>query len=381
LSTKDNALASLVRIAPGALVIGRPLPWDVYDADGNVLLRQGYVIQTESQLEHLFERGRFKPRKIDLPKEEEFQDNRQRNPFADYAELLITLETTINAITSREESAEKRLLGLSRMLERTCVEAPDATLALVHLYSVNPNIHEQILFYGILCQFIARQFGLDTKRTRILTAAALSANLALVPVADKLNSSNIILSREQREVIQKHPDRSVRALESAGITNKLLHKIIAQHHEYADGSGYPENLSGTDILPEAEILALAERYVAMITKRAYRNRMDIIEARKMVSTLADGKFRPAVPRALLEVLGYYPPGVLVRLDNNEVGVVTRRANKSRGPFVQAIFNPRGHRYNGTFERDTSLMDYMIREPEEPETMPSMDFSMLWGFRS
>ncbi|XKH02360.1 phosphohydrolase [Marinobacter nauticus] len=374
-------MASLVRIAPGALVIGRPLPWDVYDADGNVLLRQGYVIQTDSQLEHLFERGRFKPRKIDLPKEEEFHDNRQRNPFADYAQLLITLETTINAITSREESAEKRLLGLSRMLERTCMEAPDATLALVHLYSVNPNIHEQILFYGILCQFIARQFGLDNKRTRILTAAALSANLALVPVADKLNSSNIILSREQREVIQKHPDRSIRALESAGITNKLLHKIIAQHHEYADGSGYPENLSGTDILPEAEILALAERYVAMITKRAYRNRMDIIEARKMVSTLADGKFRPAVPRALLEVLGYYPPGVLVRLDNNEVGVVTRRANKSRGPFVQAIFNPRGHRYNGTFERDTSLMDYMIREPEEPETMPSMDFSMLWGFRS
>jgi HD-GYP domain-containing protein (c-di-GMP phosphodiesterase class II) len=381
LSTKDNALASLVRIAPGALVIGRPLPWDVYDADGNVLLRQGYVIQTNSQLEHLFERGRFKPRKIDLPQEEEFQDNRKRNPFADYAELLITLETTINAITSREESAEKRLLGLSRMLERTCVEAPDATLALVHLYSVNPNIHEQILFYGILCQFIARQFGLDNKRTRILTAAALSANLALVPVADKLNSSNIILSREQREVIQKHPDRSIRALEAAGITNKLLHKIIAQHHEYSDGSGYPENLSGSDILPEAEILALAERYVAMITKRAYRTRMDIIKARKMVSTLADGKFRPAIPRALLDVLGYYPPGVLVRLDNNEVGVVTRRANKSRGPFVQAIFNPRGHRYNGTFERDTSLMDYMIREPEEPETMPSMDFSMLWGFRS
>ena len=372
---------SLVRIAPGALVIGRPLPWDVFDSDGNVLLRQGYVIQTESQLEHLFERGRFKPRKMSPYKKAEFEDNRQRNPFADYAELLLTLETTLNAITSREESAQKRLLGLSRMLERTCMEAPDASLALVHLYSVNPNIHEQILFYGILCQFTARQFGLDEKRTRILTAAALAANLALVPVADKLNSSNIILSQQQRAVIEKHPDRSIKALEAAGIDNKLLLKIIAQHHEYADGSGYPDNLSGSDILPEAEILALAERYVAMITKRAYRNRMDITEARQMIANLADGKFRPAIPRALLEVLGKYPPGVLVRLDNNEVGVITRRANKSRGPFVQAIFNPRGHRYNGTFERDTSLLDYMIREPEEPETMPSMDFSLLWGFRS
>ena len=372
---------SLVKIAPGALEIGRPLPWDVYDAHGKVLLRQGYVIQTESQLDHLFERGRFKPRKIDRPQKAEFEDNRHRNPFADYAELLITLESTITAITNREESAQKRLLGLSRMLERTCVEAPDASLALVHLYSINPNIHEQILFYGILCQFTARQFGLDNKRTRILTAAALSANLALVPVADKLNSSNLILSQQQRSVIQKHPDRSIQALEAAGIDNSFLLKIIAQHHEYADGSGYPDNLSGTEILPEAEILALAERYVAMITKRAYRNRMDITQAREMVSSLADGKFRPAVPRALLELLGKYPPGTLVRLDNNEVGVVTRRANQSRGPFVQAIFNPRGHRYNGTFERDTSLMDYMIREPAEPETMPSMDFSLLWGFRS
>jgi len=48
---------SLIRIAPGALTIGKPLPWDVFDAEGNILLRQGYVIQTNSQLEQLFERG------------------------------------------------------------------------------------------------------------------------------------------------------------------------------------------------------------------------------------------------------------------------------------------------------------------------------------
>lgn len=48
---------SLVRIAPGALVVGRPLPWTVYDADGKVLLRQGYVIHSESQLEQLFQRA------------------------------------------------------------------------------------------------------------------------------------------------------------------------------------------------------------------------------------------------------------------------------------------------------------------------------------
>jgi len=374
-------LTELVRIAPGALTIGRPLPWDVYDADGNILLRQGYVIQTDSQLEQLFERGRFKPRKIERPQEETFEDTRDRNPFADYPDLLHSLEATLKAITDSDPSAQKRLLGLARKIERSCTESPDATLALVHLYSIGPVIHEQILFYAILCQFIGRQFGLEEKRVAVLTAAALTANLALVPIADKLNASNTVLNDEQRGVIRKHPERSIQALQAAGIDNKLLLTIIAQHHEQADGSGYPKGLSGTEIRPEAEILALAERYVAMITKRAYRQRMNVADARKLIANLADGKFRPAIPKALLQILGEYPPGILVRLENNEVGVVTRRPVRARGPFVKAIFGPRGNRYSGTFERDTSEPDFGIQSLEEPEIMPSMDFSLVWGFRS
>ena len=374
-------MTELVRIAPGALTIGRPLPWDVYDADGNILLRQGYVIQTDSQLEQLFERGRFKPRKIERPQEETFEDTRDRNPFADYPDLLHSLEATLKAITDSDPSAQKRLLGLARMIERTCAESPDATLALVHLYSIGPVIHEQILFYAILCQFIGRQFGLEEKRVAVLTTAALTANLALVPIADKLNASNTVLNDEQRGVIRKHPERSIQALQAAGIDNKLLLTIIAQHHEQADGSGYPKGLSGTEIRPEAEILALAERYVAMITKRAYRQRMNVADARKLIANLADGKFRPAIPKALLQILGEYPPGILVRLENNEVGVVTRRPVRARGPFVKAIFGPRGNRYTGTFERDTSEPDFGIQSLEEPEVMPSMDFSLVWGFRS
>ncbi|MBN7768772.1 phosphohydrolase [Marinobacter daepoensis] len=373
-------MADLIRIAPGALTIGKPLPWDVFDGDGNILLRQGYVIQTNSQLEQLFERGRFKPRNIEKPGEEVVEAAGNCNPFADYGALLNALESTLEAITSGDPTAQKRLLELSQRLDNACEEAPDATLALIHLYSISPTIHEQILFYGILCHLVARQFGLDNKRASVLGAAALTANLALVPVADQLNASNKVLTDEQRAVIRRHPTRSIEALKAAGITNPLLLRIIAQHHEQADGSGYPNGLSGADILPEAEILALSERYVAMITRRAYRKRMNIAEARKLIATLADGKFRPAIPRALLQVLGDHPPGMLVRLVNNEVGVVTRRAVLARGPFVQAIFDTHGNRYNGTLERDTSMLEYNVRSPEEPEILPSIDVSLLWGFR-
>lgn len=373
-------MSDLVRIAPGALVIGKPLPWTVFDSSGNLLLRQGHVIHSNAQLEQLFERGLFKPRQIHKAVEENFEDTRARNPFADYPELLDTVEVTLTSIANKESSARSRLLGLTRMISRMCDEAPDASLGLIHLYSVEPRFYEQILFYGILCHFIAREFGLSGKRASVLTAAALTANLALVPVADKLNASKKVLSDQERGVIRTHPERSINALEAAGIDNQLLLRTVLQHHERADGSGYPQGLSGTDILPEAEIIALAERYIAMITRRAYRDRLGIADARRLINNMADGHLRPAIPRSLLKVLTDYPPGILVRLVNEEIAVVTGRPVHARGPFVKAIINPRGERYNGTFERDCSQLDYNIRQQEEPETMPSMDFGLVWGLR-
>jgi hypothetical protein len=373
-------LSDLVRIAPGALAIGKPLPWTVYDSSGNLLLRQGHVIQTNAQLEQLFERGLFKPRVIRKAIEETLEDTRARNPFADYPKLLKSLEVTLTSITDREPNARSLLLDLTRMITRMCEEAPDASLGLIHLYCIEPGFLEQILFYGILCHFIAREFGLSETRSSVLTAAALTANLALVPVADKLNASRKVLSDQQREVIRTHPERSGKALEAAGIDNQLLLRAVLQHHERADGSGYPRRLSGTDILPEAEIIALAERYIAMISRRAYRDRLGIAEARRLINNMADGHLRPAIPRSLLKVLTDYPPGTLVRLANEEIAVVTARPVHLRGPFVKAIINPRGERYNGTFERNCSHPDYNIRQQEEPETMPSMDFGLVWGLR-
>ena len=374
-------MPNLVRVAPGALVVGKPLPWTVYDDRGNVLLRQGYVIQNESQLEQLFERGLFQPRKTGRKEEQEvFDDNRERNPFTDYPLLLKTLETTLTAISRGQGNADSRLQGLVRLIDRICREAPDPCLALVHLYSVEPTAYEQTLFYAIICQFVANQLGLEDDRTRTLLHAALTANIALLPFLDKLNASRRSLSEEQRSVIQKHPELSVRALQQAGINNTLLFDIILQHHERSDGSGYPQGLAGIDILPEAQILSYAEHYVALITRRGYRERRSVSDAIKAVRLSLSENPRPRIGQALLDALTDYPPGCLVRLANNEVAVVTHRPVRHLGPTAQAIMGPKGDRYPGSFQRDCSELDFNIRAVEQPEVLPSMDFGLLWGFR-
>ncbi|WP_404366659.1 HD-GYP domain-containing protein [Marinobacter sp.] len=370
-----------VRVAPGALIVGKPLPWTVYDSEGQVLLRQGYVIQNEMQLEQLFERGLFQPREIGREAAPGVVgDDRDRNPFTDYPMLLQSLEAVLKAINSKDPSALKRLTGLTRLLDRICQEAPDPCLALVHLYSVEPTAYEQTLFYAIICHFVAEQLKLDEKRRVLLMGAALTANLALLPFLDKLNSSRKRLSEEQRLVIRKHPLLSTKALEEAGIGNPRLLKIIEQHHEHHDGSGYPAGLRDEDILTEARILALAERYTAMITQRAYRERLSVAEAMEAIHEAFRDQPRPEIYRALLKALTRYPPGSLVRLANNEVAVVVHRPVRHRDHIVQAIIGPTGNRYMGAFKRDCGLLEFNIRALEDVDVLPPMDFGLFWGFR-
>lgn len=377
-----DASQSLLRVAPGVLVVGKPLPWPVFDSHGDILLAQGYVIQSDAQLEQLYKRGMFYPRQAENPDEEVEEEvaEGERNPFADYRALLKTLNRTYEAISHQDPEARLKLLGLARLIDRICREAPEASLALVHLYSIEPTATEQSLFYAIVCHFTGRELEMDDGRIVVLMAAALSANLALMPILDKLNASSHALSDQQRSIIHRHPQLAARALHDAGIQNRLLLKIVLQHHERSDGSGYPEGLSGDKILPEAHMMALAEHYVALISRRGYRSRYSIPQARKAIADAAQESPRPGLFRALLNALTPYPPGSLVRLANNEIAVVTHRPQHVNGHRTKAISDPRGTAYVSAFERNTDLLEFNIRAVEVVDIMPPMDFQALWDYQ-
>ncbi|MFC4257425.1 HD-GYP domain-containing protein [Marinobacter lacisalsi] len=381
-NSQTQPAQSLVRVAPGVLVVGKPLPWPVFDSYGEVLLSQGYVIQSDAQLEQLYKRGMFYPRQAENPDEEVQEEvaEGERNPFADYRALLKTLNRTYEAISHRDPEARLKLLGLARLIDRICREAPEPSLALVHLYSVEPTATEQSLFYAIVCHFAGRELAMDEGRIVVLMAAALSANLALMPILDKLNASSHALSDQQRSIIHRHPQLAARALHDAGIENRLLLKIVMQHHERSDGSGYPERLTGDQILPEAHVMALAEHYVALISRRGYRPRFSIPQARKALSDAANESPRPALFRALLNALTPYPPGALVRLASNEIAVITHRPEQLQGHRAKAITDPRGNAYTEGLERNTDLLEFNIRTVEVVDMMPPMDFQALWDYQ-
>jgi len=77
--------------------------------------------------------------------------------------------------------------------------------------------------------------------------------------------------------------------------------VVLQHHERLDGSGYPQRLAGDDILPEAQILAVADVVEAMSSHRPYRPALGTEAALAEVSGGSGTKYYPDVVNACIAV--------------------------------------------------------------------------------
>ncbi len=366
-----------VPLRAGAITVGKPLLFNVYDVDGALLLQQGHVVASREQLDTLYRRGLYHVRHLQAPLRMNADDNvvdaRHSNLFTDLPEILDDLEMVQSYLVHAHEEALKRLERLVQRIHRSIERDPDAALGVVHTNTIEPSAREQTLYHAILCDRMCERLGWEAARRASVLSAALTANLALLPHQDKLNRSRHPLNDGQRAVLRKHPDLSLQALKRAGISDEICLAAVAQHHENADGSGYPLGLVEAQIVPEALLLALAERYIAMITQRAYRPRL---AADAAIKELARAGVARTPWTALVQELTAYPPGVIVELANGEMAVVTQRGGTTL-PRVRAILSSRGQAFSSAYLRDCRLPEFAIRRIVLPEHQPSLRMAQLW----
>jgi HD-GYP domain-containing protein (c-di-GMP phosphodiesterase class II) len=109
------------------------------------------------------------------------------------------------------------------------------------------------------------------------------------------------LEMKEMELIRLHPMMGVeRAQLSEGISSDII-ELIGNHHEYLDGTGYPNRLSGADLGDSVRLLTIADVFAALIEKRSYKQAMTAAEAVGILQRM-DGKIDMDFLRAVEPVL-------------------------------------------------------------------------------
>lgn len=98
-----------------------------------------------------------------------------------------------------------------------------------------------------------------------------------------------ILTPEQRKEMWRHPELGKQLLDQVkGVRSEVI-QIVLQHHEQPNGHGYPNGLRGPEIFYPAKIVAIADTFCAMITKRSFRDAFTVEESLNRMREL-QGKF-------------------------------------------------------------------------------------------
>lgn len=235
----------------------------------------------------------------------------------------------------------RQLREVARDLDRICRHHPDAALAgLVlldqGLYSVRHSIH-----VALVANLVARHQRQSEAEVQSLTAAALTMNIGLWALQDRLQRQVEPLSPEQRTEIQGHPLVSEERLRDCGVDDPLWLEAVRHHHEKLDGTGYPDQLAGSEVSYAARLLGLCDVFCAQISARAYREAIPPREAMKAIFQKQSAGLDSQIAQAVIKVLGLYPPGNWVALANGETGLVVGRGPAADKPRVLVARDPAG----------------------------------------
>jgi HD-GYP domain-containing protein (c-di-GMP phosphodiesterase class II) len=149
---------------------------------------------------------------------------------------------------------------------------------------------------------IGREMGLSKDRLHSLRMAGMLHDLGKVAIPSDLLSKPGKLTPTEFALIKTHPQVAYNILSPISLPGNTA-KIILQHHERLNGSGYPQGLKGEDILLEARILGVADVMEAMCSHRPYRASLGLAETLDELTRNKGILYDAAVVETCLELYG------------------------------------------------------------------------------
>jgi putative nucleotidyltransferase with HDIG domain len=167
------------------------------------------------------------------------------------------------------------------------------------------DTYRHCLFVTGFAVAFGQHLGMREDDQRRLTRAALLHDVgkAFVPVA--LLDKPGVLTLEEMDEMRQHPRRGYDALTAQGGFPPEMLDVILHHHEFLDGTGYPDGLNGEEISDIVRLTTIVDIYAALVEKRAYRLQFTHAKAFSMMEEMGDRLDQHLLQAFRPVAFGYY----------------------------------------------------------------------------
>ena len=253
---------------------------------------------------------------INRPFDVEVVHRRVFNTIKLYAKQRRLIALITNQVYEKEKNNRILIEILSQIVEFRNGESGR------HVLNVN-------IITGILLEQLTQitdKYNISWSDRLIITTAASLHDIGKIGIDEKILNKAGRLTHQEIEKIKEHTVIGASILENMELFKdeelvKTAYQICRWHHERYDGRGYPDGLKGEEIPVSAQVVALADVYDALVSRRVYKKSYSHEEAMKMILGGECGAFNPVLLQCLTEAQDKIKESIVIKEEN---GISCRR---------------------------------------------------------
>jgi putative nucleotidyltransferase with HDIG domain len=281
-----------------------------------------------------------------------------------YSQAVTGAETIWNQTKTGEQPDPSNARTIIDSLSKLVYQDRTSLMALTALKRHDAYTFTHMVNVTALSMALARSLNIEGPMLREFGFAALMHDIGKVNTPPEVLNKPDKLTKEEFDIMKRHVIDGAHVLRRTPEVPALAPVVAFEHHLKMDLTGYPEKVGSRTLNLCTMVVTVVDVFDALRSNRVYRAGLATDRIKAIMQQQDGTAFNRTLLRRFVNMMGLYPVGTLVRLNTDELGVVTReRPDDPFRPQVRLVRDAQGNLYEGdmlanTWERD-SRGDYPL----------------------
>lgn len=247
----------------------------------------------------------------------------------------------------------RELENVFESVYREILQNQHTMFCLNQIYTYDAYLYKHCYQVGVYAMVMAVQLGFPKEKVREIALGSFLHDIGKLCIPREIINKPGRLTPQEYEEVQRHTVYGYDILRQKRSFPLLSAHIALQHHERLDGSGYPRKLKGDEIHEYAKMVAVADVYDALTSRRSYREALLPSVAMEWLYAGSGRQFETRYLAAFRNAIVLYPVGLTVKLSTGERAVVVDNNTSAPQRPIVRIFEDAEGRAVVPYELDLS----------------------------
>ncbi|WP_137221424.1 DUF3391 domain-containing protein [Shewanella sp. MEBiC00475] len=238
-----------------------------------------------------------------------------------FTRSVAMMRSMVSKVSSRPLNAVGEAKELISNITNMLLSSDNLALHLMSDAKNDEHIYHHSLNVAMLCMLMAKELGWGREEVETIGIGALFHDIGKLKVPSTILNKRVELTTPEENYIKQHPLMSINFLKLADSFPDAAKPLIANHHEFLDGTGYPQGLKADKLDKLSQLIAVVNEYDILCNGSNQTKSKTPSVALGFLYKNYSKKLNAEYVSKLIKMLGIYPPGSIIELSSGQFAMV------------------------------------------------------------